>query len=453
MRSMVKQYGIVENSERTSFKAVVHPSAASSLLIYPGLAYNPSMEAIALNEAYTLSLGGGNDRKWVILSRAETHEEEGTVSVQTDGSLTGSGTKFLEVLRGQPNFPVKIRFTNAGGYNTQEYEVVSVVSDTSAVLTGNFTAQSGLKYAIVGAFTPGFVPSEEAKNIYSYDYCAFRVVTSDAEPELNAGEYLIARVDYNLGGGISVYDLRADQMFSIVEDSNDEIDYRDGVNPCVSLLAMNRVGGSRWKDEYAVLELLIEFAYFVNGYKIASGTTTYFTITSGTCNAISSPNPSAIPNGTFDGFLLLNRDNMKWVRILSQEGAQLTLDNVDLSKLLSDNANFIIVPYFTHIELSAQADGAVAMPIIPFTFEGEISEGRCRVLVRLKYPYEDSSAANVANIALKYRMYSAGRSGLIKPFNSAPYEDGLQGATITSAGSVTVNLADIQPVEHLDNYS
>ena len=452
MRSIVKRFGIVENSARTSFKAVAHPSESNGLLIYPGLAYNSSMEAIVLNENRTLALGSGSDRKWVILSRAETHEEQGTVSIQTDGSLTGVGTKFTEVLRGQPNFPTKIRFTNSGSSNVQEYEVVSVISDTSAILTGNFTAQSGLKYAVIGAFTPGFVPSEEIKNIYSYDSCSLRVVTSDVQPELNEGEYLIARIDYGVNG-ITVDDLRSDYMFSVIEGDEDEVDYRDGINPCVSLLTLNRVGGSRWKDEFGVFELIVEFGYFVNGYEVSTGATNYFTITSGTCNAMASVNPSDIPVGTFNGFLLLNRSNMKWVRIISQDGARLTLDNVDMSKLLGDTADFIIIPNFTHIELSAQADGAVTMPSVPFTFEGEVSEGRCRIILRLKYPYESEGAVDSVNIALKYRMYSAGRSGLIKSFNSAPYIDGLQNLTITSAGSITVNLADIQPVEHLDNYS
>ena len=168
LRSAALRFGIVENASGTSFKAIKHPTAANSVLIYPGLAYTPSMEAIALDEERTLALGSGTDRRWIVLSRAITHEEEGVVTIQQDGSLVGVGTKFTEVLRGQPNFPVKIRFTNSVN-NVYEYEVVSVISDTSALLSGEFTAQSGLKYSVVGAFTPGFIPSEENKNIYSYD--------------------------------------------------------------------------------------------------------------------------------------------------------------------------------------------------------------------------------------------------------------------------------------------
>lgn len=456
IRGIISQFGIVENSNETSFKVVKHPSESNSVLIYPGLAYTPSMEAIVLNEERSLSVGSGTDRRWIILSHDITHEEEGTVSIQQDGSLVGVGTKFTEVLRGQPNFPVKIRFTNSAN-NVYEYEVVSVISDTNAILSGEFIAQSGLKYSVVGSFTPGFVPSDENKNIYSYDSCAFSVVIDDAKPEVSDDQFVIAQIDYD-GGTMVVSDLRSECMLVLSgtgSSDSKKIDYGDGTNPCVSLRALTRVGGDAWKNSYAELELIVEFAYFVNSYDITSGAELTFNIVSGFCNAISAESPSAIPNGTFNNFILLNRSNMKWVRIISQTGAQLKLANTNLSILLGEDQDFIIVPYFSHIEICATADGAVVMPEVPFTFDGEISEGRGRMVIRLKYPYEDESAPEEVEIKLQYRMYSSERSGILKLFNTATYIDGLQGVSLTSAGTVTVNLADIQPVplETERNYS
>lgn len=447
MRGVASQFGIVENSNGTSFKAIKHPSIANSALIYPGLAYTPSMEAIVLNEEHVVSLGSGTERRWIVLSRAVTHEEEGTVSIQQDGSLVGVGTKFTEVLRGQPNFPVKIRFTNSAS-NVYEYEVVSVVSDTSAVLSGEFVVQSGLKYSVVGAFTPGFVPSDENKNIYSYDHCAFSIIIDDAKPTVSEDQYVIARVDY-ASGIMSVYDLRLDCMFTLLGGTSiaHKKETSDGTNPCVSLRALQIIGGDTWKSRYAELELVVEFAYFVNSFDITSGTEIVFNIMTGSCNAISVASPAGIPNGTFDGFVLLNRNNMKWVRILSQIGSQLTLENTDLSELLGTSQEFIIIPYFSHIEICATASGAVVIPEVPFTFDGEISEGRGRMVIRLKYPYEDGSAPQEVDVTLQYRMYSSERSGLLKSFNAAPYIDNLQGTTITSAGVIKVNLASAQPTE------
>lgn len=456
IRGIVSQFGIVENSNGTSFKVVNHPSESNSVLIYPGLAYTPSMEAIVLNEERSLSVGSGTDRRWIILSHDITHEEEGTVSIQQDGSLVGVGTKFTEVLRGQPNFPVKIRFTNSAN-NVYEYEVVSVISDTNAILSGEFIAQNGLKYSVVGSFTPGFVPSDENKNIYSYDSCAFSVVIDDVKPEVPDDQFVIAQIDYEAGTMI-VSDLRSECMLVLLGTGSSIADKRvfgDGTNPCVSLRALNRVGGDVWKNSYAELELIVEFAYFVNSYDITSGAELIFNIVSGSCNAISADSPSAIPNGTFNNFILLNRSNMKWARIISQVGAQLKLMNINLNSLLGESQDFIIVPHFSHIEISATADGAVALPEVPFTFDGEISEGRGRMLIRLKYPYEEESAPEEVEIKLQYRMYDSEYSGKLKLFNTASYIDGLQGTTLISAGTVTVNLADIQPepVEIERNYS
>lgn len=455
IRGIISQFGIVENSNGTSFKVVKHPSESNSVLIYPGLAYTPSMEAIVLNEERSLSVGSGTERRWIVLSHATTHEEEGTVSIQQDGSLVGVGTKFTEVLRGQPNFPVKIRFTNSAN-NVYEYEVVSVISDTNAILSGEFTVQSGLKYSVVGSFTPGFVPSDENKNIYTYDSCAFSVIIDDVKPEVPDDQFVIAQIDYEAGIMV-VSDLRSECML-VLSGSESIVNKRvfgDGTNPCVSLRAINRVGGDVWKNSHAELELIVEFAYFVNSYDITSGAELIFNIVSGSCNAISADSPSAIPNGTFNNFILLNRSNMKWARILTQTGAQLKLAAVNLNGLLGTSQDFIIVPDFPHIEISATSDGAVALPEVPFTFEGEISEGRGRMLIRLKYPYEDESAPEEVEIKLQYRMYNSEYSGKLKSFNAASYIDGLQGVTLTSAGTVTVNLADIQPepIEIERNYS
>ena len=210
MRSLVKKYGVVQNEDKTSF-AVVVSSATNSVDVLPGLAYNSNMEAIAMEQRVTLALGAavtGQD-KWIILRRAVTNNERGTVSVQSDGSLTGVGTEFTKVLRGQPNFPTKVRFTSSS-QNIYEYEVVSVVSDTSAILSGNFVAESGMKYSVVGTFTPGFIPSSADKEIYEYDYFNLEIVNSATKPEVTNDEFILACIKYSVGGAWNIVDLRGD---------------------------------------------------------------------------------------------------------------------------------------------------------------------------------------------------------------------------------------------------
>jgi hypothetical protein len=125
--------------------------------------------------------------------------EEGTLSISTAGVLTGTGTKFTEVLRGQPHHATKIKFTNAVS-NLAEYEVLSVTSDTSVTLQGGpFTAESNLRYKVVGTFTPGVVIPGGDKDIYSYD-SALLSVKAGASPVLVAGkQFLLAVLPTGVG--------------------------------------------------------------------------------------------------------------------------------------------------------------------------------------------------------------------------------------------------------------
>lgn len=451
MRAMVSQWGVVQNAEGTSFRVVPHPSLTGHVLVYPGLAYTPQAEAIVLDTATAVSLGSGTDRKWIVISRVESSLEQGTVSITADGVLTGVGTKFTEVLRGQPYFPTKIRFEGNGNQNTYEYEVVSVTDDGNAILSGSFIPQSGLRYAVVGAFTPGFVPSSENRNIYAYDACRIVVIPSETVPAVEDGEYIIAYADYDINAAVTISDYRVNCMLKVgaCNSRSEEQNNPQGLNPCVSLLAVDRIGGTLFKDKSAELELLVEFAFFITGYAFSVlGDGTYLSITERQCNAM-----QQLPDGVFNGFLLVNRNNMKSVRIVSQQGSVLKLDAVDITDLVGDEAAFVIVPDFARIQITATASDNVDMPSVPFTWDGDVRDGRCRVRMSLQYPYQDEQLASAVDVALRYRVYNEERSGEAHNFNSATYQDNIRGLELICAGSINIPLQEIQPVEHMDNYS
>lgn len=96
------------------------------------------------------------------------YDEVGTVSVDASGVMTGTGTKFTECLRGEPYHPMKIQFTNSLN-NFQEYEILSVTSDTVAALklVGGISVESGLKYKCIGTFAPGVPIPKESKGIFN----------------------------------------------------------------------------------------------------------------------------------------------------------------------------------------------------------------------------------------------------------------------------------------------
>lgn len=457
LQSIVKKFGVVQNQDNTSF-GVVLSATSGAVDVLPGLAYNTAMEAIVSDRRVTLLLGAAvsGEDKWIVLRRSITNEEQGTVSVQTDGSLTGVGTEFTKVLRGQPNFPTKVRFVSSN-QNIYEYEVVSVTSDTSAVLSGNFVAESDMKYAVVGTFTPGYVPSESDKNIYEYDSFELRIENSASRPEITADEFILAQIKYGAGGTWSIVDLRGDYLFS-VESSNSPTETEegsDGNNPLVSLLGVRRVGGTAYGDKFARLEFLIEYAYKIISFDyVSSGSGYVLTISNGSCNALALA-PSAIPDGLFNGFIVLNRENMRSVKVLSQTGNTLLIENKeDASQLLSENSDLIIVPDFTHIEFAIIAGSNVVMPEIPFTKETGAADGRLRMTVDLQYPDEESGEDNVG-LKLKYRMFSsAGYRGYPFAFNTAPYMDYTDGVSKSvTDGEMTVGLASLIPTAEERNYS
>lgn len=460
MRSLVKKYGVVQNEDKTSF-AVVVSSVANSVDVLPGLAYNSNMEAIVMEKRVTLSLGAavtGQD-KWIVLRRAVTNNERGMVSVQSDGSLTGVGTEFTKVLRGQPNFPTKVRFTSSS-QNIYEYEVVSVVSDTSAILSGNFVAESGMKYSVVGTFTPGFIPSSADKEIYEYDYFNLEIVNSATKPEVTSDEFILARIKYGVGGAWNIVDLRGDYAFSVNPQSESSSDSAsNGLNPLVSLLGVRRVGGTAWREKFARIELLVEYAYKITSFDyVSTGSGYTLTISNGSCNALTVV-PSAIPNRLFDGFIVLNRENMRSVKIASQTANVLTIENDEnASQLLSDNPDLIVVPDFTHMEVMVSAGSNAVMPQIPFTKESGIADGRFRMTIDLEYPDAENPVETVLDtveLRLKYRMFSsAGYRSYPFNFNSASYHDYIDGADkIVGNGVAYVSLSDIVPEEEPKNYS
>lgn len=139
--------------------------------------------------------------------------EEGTVSINAAGVMTGTSTKFTEVLRGQPYHSTKIKFTNAVS-NTSEYEVLSVSSDTSAILQGaSFTSESNLKYKVVGTFTPGATIPSGDKDIYLYD-SALLTIKAGASPTLVDGkQFLLAIIPTGVG---SPTDERNSYLVSVI---------------------------------------------------------------------------------------------------------------------------------------------------------------------------------------------------------------------------------------------
>lgn len=450
MKAISKNFGIVENASNSYFKVTARSGSNSVIVINAGIAFDSNMDAIVMTDDLELSVGNTGSNRWVILSRAVTNEEQGTVSINSDGSLSGIGTEFTKVLRGQPNFPVKVKFNSTS--NNGEYEVVSVTSDTSALLSGSFVNQSNIKYSVVGTFTPGFQPTEDNKMIYEYDSYNIEVVDSEDRPAVSEDEFILAMISFDSSGSMNVSDERIRYMFNNPYTQSDESD--NSTDPLVSLLSTGVVGGIHAVGSAAAeFELIMEHGYTVTKHELlTTSTSNTFNIISGQSNFLGTGN---IPDGMFRGWLLVNRANMKYALIDDNSNKSLYISNLDTSIILDSGNDFIIVPNCNEIEYEVTVSNNVDRPNIPFYFRSSIWNLYTRAKVHAFYPSNDvENFDNQVIITIKYRLMD--NSGNQQPFSNlaiAQFEN-VNGQTETlSESSFAVDLTTIEPEAKQRNYS
>lgn len=450
MKAISKNFGIVENASNSYFKVTARSGSNSVIVINAGIAFDSNMDAIVMTDDLELSVGNTGSNRWVILSRAVTNEEQGTVSINSDGSLSGIGTEFTKVLRGQPNFPVKVKFNSTS--NNGEYEVVSVTSDTSALLSGSFVNQSNIKYSVVGTFTPGFQPTEDNKMIYEYDSYNIEVVDSEDRPAVSEDEFILAMISFDASGSMNVSDERIRYMFNNPYTQSDESD--NSTDPLVSLLSTGVVGGIHAVGSAAAeFELIMEHGYTVTKHELlTTSTSNTFNIISGQSNFLGTGN---IPDGMFRGWLLVNRANMKYALIDDNSNKSLYISNLDTSIILDSGNDFIIVPNCNEIEYEVTVSNNVDRPNIPFYFRSSIWNLYTRANVHAFYPSNDvENFDNQVTITIKYRLMD--NSGNQQPFRNlaiAQFEN-VNGQTETlSESSFVVDLTTIEPEAKQRNYS
>lgn len=443
LKSIIKKFGIVPNADNTYFK--VTKVSGNTIQINSGLAYDSDFEAIQLSENIQLNVTNTGSKRWIILSRAVTNNEVGTVTVSVDGTMSGVGTKFTDVLRGQPNFPTKVKFESNN--NNGEYEVVSVKSDTEAILSGAFVNESNLKYAVIGTFTPGYQVPSENKMIYEYDSYSIETIDSTEAPIVDSNHFILASVEFDSLGVMSVNDERASYMFN---QEYSETSENTGENKLVSLLAATLVGGvDSVRAKAADIELILEHGYSVNSYEWnITADYNIFKITSGTCNFIGS---KAIPDGMFNHWILLNRANMKYVEVERSVGNQLYISTMN-SEITGDSNDFVVVPKFSEVEYEVTLSSNVAIPSVPFYFKNSIAN----VFTRARFYSVFPSFGGNDSVTVKIRYRFVDETGNKYPFyelSVAPFTN-INGETETLAESdFVINMSAIEPEADKRNYS
>lgn len=427
IKSMLKTYGIVQTADNNYFKVTLS-GALNTIIINKGIAIDSQLRAIVMEKDLILTVQNTGSKRWVILEYDSTNYEKGTVSVTANGTLQGVGTSFTEVLRGQPNFPTKVKLNSS--LNVEEYEVVSVTNDNSAVIAGSFNPESNVQYAVVGAFTPGFEPNEENRLIYEMDSYKITIVDSADVPSLTADQYVLASIEF-AGNGIIITDQRAGYMFNGSSYTSGGIPTSDEL---VSLLQVQKITNN-------MMEITIEHGYTITNFElITTSTSNIFRIRSGSCNFLGTGN---IPNGLFKNWILVNAETFKSVIIDNNENKDLYISNLDEELLQGTVTKFFVLPPYENIEYEILYSGESVVNSLPRNTL--VSQGSNVNKILLPAPYGDLT------VSLRYRMINGDTSTPKQKFAIAEYTN--ENGEKQIIGDSQFFITFTEPVVELRNYS
>lgn len=217
------KWGILRTDFVTDTDFLVEPSANAGRVKIDKVV-NKALTSVGLravqNAIDNIAITDDSAWYWLRIKHKYVNWESGVVSVNASGELTGIGTAFTTILRGQgTQVPVRIKFAKEDGssvVNSGFYEVVDITSDTVAILTSaiEFQTETDLKMVVVGTTPVGeSVTAEQEGGLYSYDSCEIEIVAEeelDTPPEIGFIQdqtFYIARVR-NVGGFVTVEDKR-----------------------------------------------------------------------------------------------------------------------------------------------------------------------------------------------------------------------------------------------------
>ena len=252
-----------------------------------------------------ITVPNDNVSRYLCIRYKERKTETGTVTISAIGALSGVSTEFTKVLRGsQTNYPSVIKLS---GSNSGEYIVQSVVDDTNCVLSGNFAPESGVKYTVIGTFTPGVVVPNNSKEVFRYDDVEFFFLT-DLGYLVVDFEFTIAIVKKNGGVITECKDYRKTR-FSI-QETNELYNILDqNTNPLIGVESLIWEPKISNQSESIVR---IGFGFVVSAFTV-SHESSLITVTSGSGGFFKNSNDFVITN--FNGWRIYSQHTGKYCKI------------------------------------------------------------------------------------------------------------------------------------------
>lgn len=350
-RNLLQQtlsFGLVKlDSDFINFK-VEQGTNVGAVKYSDGFAYDLNGNFITAVAQDNIVVPDDDQWYWIRISYQPTNQEVGTVSIDVNGNLSGVGTFFSEVLRGRPNLSSKIRFNSTT--NSGEYDVLEVISDTSAVLQGDFSAESNLNYTVVGSFTPTAVVPSSSKDIFNYDSAnivlVLETVANTPPPLVTNQEFVIARVRRN-GSTLVIEDKRSAIFRSKADFNFSKVDSQP--NPLIGFESIKWQGSNSTRIDNIGY---FAWAFRSNNFTIDSNTN-LVTINGGNGGKFKST--SDFTDGDFDGWRLYltaaNRFSM--IRSSTLVGGQINLLLDSLDPLDFGSQQLIITPDIEVVEIAA----------------------------------------------------------------------------------------------------
>ena len=397
-----KNFGIVKGSnlrngnyieEKDSFKIENIGANSNAVNILPGRAIDKHGNVITLLDSLTLQIPNNSLWYWVKIAYRTVTTELGEVSIDSSGNLTGIDTKFTEVLRGQPNFPTKIKFEDSLNGNNYEYEVVEVIDDENATISGSLVNETGLKYSVIGTFTPGYIVPNQDKFIYEYDDVLVSLVQENPS---NPGVQPVNDIDEEF----YLARLKTNGLNVIIEDKRNQFwTTKDGYYAnLISRLANPIIGveSVKWDIDTTPRdknEVNVVWGFRTKNWSLDT-TQNKITINSGLGGILKENNLTNYVNGSFDGWRLYTKSGI-YYRVVSSEksGSQLNiiLDFLDPNNF-GLNDELWIVPDVEEIEIQSNYNNAVGINLVlneKFSFPINSGEGKIYLrVVDSKEPYK-----------------------------------------------------------------
>ena len=400
-------FGLLNNSIEGNFtnSAITEGTADNTIKHAAILGIDLDGKFVKKAASSDITVSGSDTWYWVKMVRSESLLEDGTISIASNGVITGTGTLFQSLLRNaNSDYPTRITFPNSS-LNTGEYDVSSVTSDTAAQLNVvSMSAESGQEWRIIPTSTPNASLTVDEKRLFNYDSATVSLVLeTDLDdtngdplensngttlPEAVDGEYWLARVK-NSGTDVVIEDKRSNYIFKTV-DGYFSSNLDKSANPLIGVEAIKYAATTDPRDKN-----IVELAFGMRSSNwTADSNLNKVTIIGGQGGKFKDTND--FTDGDFDGWRLYYESG-KYAIIkqstLSASQINLTLDSLDLGELSNASQQLLIVPDCSEVEIFIQASATTPLSEVKKVFS--VNADVCRIEVPV--------TASTSTYVVKYR--------------------------------------------------